>query len=175
MKALLNNGFFLILLDRKKERYRHSIRVSKRIKIEETFSENAFLIIESYWPNLYFPKISVSIYKNNHIEKSKNNSVGDNSNICISDKDSMDNLSICKPDINGDRMANNLGISWRPDKNGVDNLGIRISGINLQAERDGRAKDSSFGKLDLNRVVDTDICIPDIDTNGRANNLDTSR
>ena len=68
LKALLNGRFLPIPLDRKKKKDKRSLG---RAKIGETSSENALLIIPLYWLSFRLPKTGVSVYGENHVEKSK--------------------------------------------------------------------------------------------------------
>lgn len=80
---------------------------ARRAKIGGTLFKNVFLIIWSYWLNLHFLRISIRVCKNNHIDKSRDNSCKDNPSIRILDVDNVDYLGIYIPNVDKDRKVDN--------------------------------------------------------------------
>lgn len=152
LKALLNIGFSLILLDKKKGRDRYSLALKKRAKIGVSSSKDDLLNITPYYPSLCLSRISFGFCGEDYVKKSRRE------NLCLGT--SIANIG-----------ANDLGIS-KVDKNGrVNNLGLGI-GIGI-VDRDNKAVDSgpSIGIVD-NKVDNPGQSLGKADIG--ANNLRTS-
>lgn len=154
VKSFIKWPFFVILLDKKRGRDRHLIGGSKGIKVGAALSKDAFSIIWFHWSSLYLPGIGISIYKDNHVGKGRDNlGIGtinrngdgkvdnpDTGNINIEGDGRTDKLGIDLIDVDGDGRMDKVSIGItdgrvdNPSTNtidrGVDNPGtIDANGI----------------------------------------------
>lgn len=65
----------------------HSIEENREAKIRGTFFQNDLFIIYFHWSNLYFSRISIRVYKNNHRKKDRDDSDKNNPGIYRSNTD----------------------------------------------------------------------------------------
>lgn len=169
LKILSNSYFLLILLDGKKKGDRCSFGGNRRTKVEKTSSENVFLIILLYWPNLHLSRISIGVCKDSHIEKSRGNNFGLGKGKV--DRDGGVNNLYTGIDIAGtDKKAKNLSISIdTPNPDNINDIDKRVNNL-------GIGKDKADADKKINNLC-IGIDIIDINADKRADlgiNIDTA-
>ena len=150
MKAILNirfsnNSFFLVPLHGKVGGEERLINKSKEAKIRVPFFEDAFLIIQFYWPNLCFLGIGVGVSKDNYIRKNE------------------DNPGIGKVEGDKDKKAKVPGINII-DADKAKNPGTSKA----NTDNDGRLDNLNKGIIDVDGAKDQRIGITDVNKDRRT-------
>ena len=162
IEGLIKWLFFANTNGWKGKKIKHSFDRNKRAKIEEVFSEDAFLIIQLNWPSLCLSKIGVSVYEKNYVRKSARDNSSPSINKTDEDK-RADNLGIgidtLDTDGRADKSSKNTDISdinKRTDNSDISTNILDTNNIDGRANKSGTNIDAS----DINkRVVDLGINI----------------
>lgn len=122
---------------------------NREVKVGAILFENVFLIIMPHWPIFCISRISVNVYKKDHIEKSKRYNPGFNT-------------------IDRDRRLNNPSISISIANGGTDNLSTSIGIV----DKDIRANNLSTNIGRANKKANnSSISIDIADADEEAKNL----
>lgn len=168
LKALSNSRFLPILLNKIRRKDKYS--VNTKVKVGIASFEDAFLIVILYWPTFCLFRISIDVYRENHIGKSRRY----NSSSSRADRDKkVDDLS-----------RNTGGANRR-----ANNLGTDINTVDINRKRDNLGRSTSItdpdwvmnnqsigigvtdGKMD-NSSMRTNIADIDKGVNNLSKNMD---
>lgn len=129
----------LIPLDKKKKEDKCSFDGNRGVKIGEASFEDIFLIIPFHWASFHLFQTSISVYREDHIKKNKENNLG--AGIYIVNEDiEVDNPSIGINIVDTDNTKGEINNpSTSIDKTDIDGGADKISTVINIADTDRKS------------------------------------